>query len=129
MFEETSNEKEMDEKIIKVWEEDFAIVKSKKVYPEAFANIKDKKELTVIVDQVKVSEDDVINIEKDWKLITFDTTLDFGLTGFISKISSALAEANISIFVVSSYSTDHLLIKKKDLDKTLEILKNLEVNI
>lgn len=117
----------MDENKIKVWEEDFAIVKSKKVYPKAFANIKDKNELTVIIDKTKLSEEDVIEAEKDWKLITFNAILDFSLIGFISKISSALAEANISIFVISSYSTDHILVKKKDLDKTLEILRKLEV--
>ena len=119
----------MEENIIKVWEEDFAIVKSKRNYDSAFANIKDNNELTVIVEQNKVDEQDVIEIERDWKLITFETVLDFNLIGFISKISSALAESNISIFVISSYSTDHILIKKKDLDKTLEILKNLEVNL
>ncbi|MFH1608181.1 MAG: ACT domain-containing protein [archaeon] len=118
----------MNEEMIKVWNEDFVIVKSKKVYENAFANIKNKNELTVIVEQGKIDEEDIIEIEKDWKLITFDTVLDFGLVGFISKISSALAEANISIFVVSSYSTDHILIKKSDLDKTLGILKNLEVS-
>ena len=119
----------METKIIKVWEGDFAIVKSKKNYDSAFANIKDNNELTVIIEGNKVDEQDVIDIEKDWRLITFDTKLDFELVGFISKISSALAEANISIFVISSYSTDHILIKKDNLDETLEILKDLEVQI
>ena len=94
-----------------------------------FVNINDKNELTVIIEKSKVKKEDVINIENDWKLITFDTVLDFSLTGFISKISSALAEANISIFVVSSYSTDHILIKKENLDKTLKILRKLKMNI
>ena len=119
----------METKIIKVWEGDFAIVKSKKNYDSAFANIKDNNELTVIINQDKIDEQDVIEIEEDWKLITFDTTLDFGLVGFISKISSALAEANIPIFVISSYSTDHILIKKENLDKTLEILNKLQVKV
>ena len=119
----------MEKSKIKIWEEDFAIIKSKKVYPEAFANIKDKNELTVIIDQTKINEEDIIEIEKDWKLITFDAVLDFSLIGFISNISSTLAKANISIFVVSSYSTDHILVKKKDLSKTLEILKDLEVKL
>ncbi|HLC86999.1 MAG TPA: ACT domain-containing protein [Candidatus Nanoarchaeia archaeon] len=101
----------------------------KKKYPKAFANINDKNELTVIIEKSKVKKEDVINIENDWKLITFDTVLDFSLTGFISKISSALAEANISIFVVSSYSTDHILVKKENLDETLKILRKLKMNI
>jgi len=119
----------MDEKMIKVWEGEFAVMKSKKEYDRAFANIEDKNELTVIIEQDKIDEQDMIKIEKDWKLITFNTTLDFNLVGFISKISSALAEANIPIFVVSSYSTDHLMVKKDKLNKTLKILKNLEIEI
>ena len=112
---------------ILVWEEKFAIVKSKKEYAEAFANIKYKDELTVIIDQNKIKKEDIIKIEKNWKLITFDFLLNFNLVGFISKIFSALAKKNISIFVVSSYSTDHLLVKEKDLKKTLIVLKKLDV--
>ena len=51
----------------------------KKKYPKAFANINDKNELTVIIEKSKVKKEDVINIENDWKLITFDTVLDFSL--------------------------------------------------
>lgn len=119
----------MEEKIIKVWKEDFVIVKSKKFYKNAFANINDGHELTVIINKNKIKQEDIVKIENDWKLITFNIFLDFSLTGFISKISSALAEANISIFVISSYSTDHILIKKENLDKTLKVLKKLELDI
>ena len=114
--------------MINVWKEDFAIVKTKKTYKNAFANINDGNEITVIINQNEINEEDIIGIEKDWKLITFNAILDFGLVGFIAKISNALAKEGISIFVVSSYSTDHLLIKKRYLNKTLKILQNLEVN-
>ena len=117
----------MEDKIIKVWERNFAIVKSKKYYEGAFANIKDGDELTVIIKQDKINQEDIIESEKNWKLVTFDTKLDFGLVGFISKISSALAEKGISIFIISSYSTDHLMVKKDKLEKTLKILKEIEI--
>jgi uncharacterized protein len=117
----------MKKEEIKLWDETFAVVKSKREYPGAFANIKDKKELTVIIEQDKIKKEDIIQIEKDWRLITFDMVLEFNLVGFIAKISNALAKEGISIFVVSSYSTDHLMVKEKDLEKTLEVLENLEV--
>ena len=115
--------------MIHIWDEKFWVVKSKKICPEAFANIKDKKEITVIIEEGEINKKDIIKIEKDWKLITFEIVLDFELVGFIAKISSALAKAGISIFVVSSYSTDHLLVKEKDLSQTLDILKNLKVKL
>ncbi|MBU1252047.1 MAG: ACT domain-containing protein [Nanoarchaeota archaeon] len=119
----------MEEKLIKVWDEDFDIIKSRKSYDGAFANITNGDEITVIIGKNKINQEDILDIEGGWKLITFNTILDFSLTGFISKISSVLAEENISIFVISSYSTDHVLVKKENLDKALVVLKNLEIDI
>ncbi|PJE81481.1 ACT domain-containing protein [Candidatus Pacearchaeota archaeon CG10_big_fil_rev_8_21_14_0_10_32_42] len=117
----------MDEKIIKVRDEKFAVVKSKNFYKNAFANIKNENELTVIINEDEVRNEDIIKIEKGWKLITFDIVLDFGLVGFISKISSALAQKGISIFVISSYSTDHIMVKENKLNEALKVLKGLKI--
>jgi len=106
-----------------VWEEIFAIIKSKKPYPNAFANIIDKNETTVIIEQSKYNDEDVVEIEKDWKIITFDMVLPFGLVGFLAKISKVLADEKISIFAISAYSTDHILVKEKDLVRAEEKLK------
>ena len=108
-----------------VWKETFAVVKSKKTYPKAFANIIDKNETTVIIDQSKFNEKDGIEIEKDWKILTFDMVLPFGLVGFMAKVSQALADEKISIFAISAYSTDHVLVKEKDLSKAIKKLENL----
>ncbi|MBW3015558.1 ACT domain-containing protein [Candidatus Woesearchaeota archaeon] len=108
-----------------VWKETFAVIKSKKQHKHAFANIIDKNETTVIIDQTEYNEDDVIEIEKDWKLLTFEMVLPFELVGFLAAVSKVLAEAKVSIFAVSAYSTDHILVKKKDLKKTLSKLKEL----
>lgn len=102
-----------------------AVVKSKRSYPNAFANIIDKNETTVIIDQSKVKDEDIIEIEKNWKLLTFDLILPFGLVGFLAKISQALADENISIFAVSAFTTDHILLKEKDLVKAKVKLENL----
>ena len=108
-----------------VWEEIFAIIKSKKPYPNAFANIIDKNETTVIIEQSKYNDEDVVEIEKDWKIITFDMVLPFGLVGFLAKISKVLADEKISIFAISAYHTDHVLVKEKDLVRAEEKLKEL----
>ncbi len=112
-----------------VWKETFAVIKSKKSYPDAFANIIDKNETTVIIDQTKFNEDDVIEIEKDWKILTFDMVLPFGLVGFLAKVSKVLADEKISIFAISAYSTDYILVKEKDLTKAKEKLENLGCSV
>lgn len=107
----------------------YAIVKARKIDERAFANIVDSKETTVVIDQSIVNLDDAIEIEKDWKLITFDMNLPFELVGFLSVISQALAKEGVSIFALSSYSTDHILVKEKDLEKTLGVLLELGCQI
>ena len=108
-----------------IWKETFAIIKSRKPYPNAFANIIDKNETTVIIEQSKYDGKNVIDIEKDWKILTFDMVLPFGLVGFLAKVSKVLADEKIPIFAISAYSTDHILVKEKDLIKAEEKLKEL----
>ncbi|MBA7496955.1 hypothetical protein ES702_07564 [subsurface metagenome] len=108
-----------------VWKETFAIIKAKKLSTNAFANIIDKNETTVIIEQSKYNDEDVIEIEKDWKLLTFDMILPFGLVGFRAKVSKVLADEKIPIFAVSAYSTDHILVKEKDLARAEKKLKDL----
>ncbi len=108
-----------------VWRETFAIVKARRPLPDAFAIVQDKKEITAVIDQSKISDEDVIEAEKGWKLITFDMTLPFGLVGFLARVSKALADEGVSIFVISAYSTDHILVKEKDLSKAVKKLESL----
>lgn len=108
-----------------IWKGTFVIIKSKKPYPNAFASITDKNETTVIIEQSKYNDEDVIEIEKDWKILTFDMVLPFGLVGFLTKISKVLADENIPIFAISAFSTDHILVKEKDLARAREKLKEL----
>jgi hypothetical protein len=51
--------------------------------------------------------------------------LPFGLVGFLATVSKALADEGISIYVISAYSTDHILIKEKDILKAKKKLKKL----
>jgi len=108
-----------------VWKETLAIIKSKKPYPNAFANIIDKNEITVIIEQSKYNDEDIIEIEKGWKILTLDMVLPFGLVGFLAKVSKVLADEKIPIFVISAYSKDHILVKEKDLARAEEKLKEL----
>jgi hypothetical protein len=60
-----------------------------------------------------------------YRLITFDIVLDLSVVGFLSVISSALSAEGISIYALSTYLKDHILIKEEDIDRTVNILNNL----
>lgn len=69
------------------------------------------------------------NIEKDWKAIKIVGILDFSLIGILSKISKLLADNEISIFVISTYNTDYILVKEKNIDKTIKILSENDYHL
>ena len=48
--------------------------------------------------------------ESGWTCIKVLGPLDFGLTGILAKIASVLAEVEISIFAISTYDTDYILV-------------------
>jgi hypothetical protein len=61
--------------------------------------------------------------EDGWRAMRVVGTLDFSLTGILSGIATALADAKIGIFAVSTYDTDYILVKQENLDRAVEALK------
>ena len=52
---------------------------------------------------------------KGWKCIKVKGPLDFNLTGIFAGISDILAQVNISIFAISTFDTDFIFVRSKDL--------------
>lgn len=65
----------------------------------------------------------VIQRDDGWKGFRIQGILDFSLVGILSKISEILAMNSISIFAISTYNTDYILIKKENYQRALEVLK------
>lgn len=61
--------------------------------------------------------------EPGWRLLTVRGPFEFTLTGIMSALASALAGAGVSLFAVSTYDTDHLLVKDTDLDRAVRALR------
>jgi hypothetical protein len=49
-------------------------------------------------------------------------TLDFGLTGILAALATPLAEAGVSIFAISTFNTDYVLVMGRDLDRAISAL-------
>jgi hypothetical protein len=60
--------------------------------------------------------------ERGFRMMTFDTVMDFNVVGFLAQISKVLAEAGVPIFSVSAFSRDHILVKQDHLVLTLRVL-------
>lgn len=53
--------------------------------------------------------------EDGWRALRVAEKMDFALTGVLAGISTVLAKAGISIFAVSTFDTDYLLVKAENL--------------
>jgi hypothetical protein len=78
------------------------------------------EELSIVCDQLLVPEG--IKVEKGWRVFKVVGTLDFSLTGILSSIANPLAEAKISIFALSTFDTDFVLVKSADLEEACKRL-------
>ena len=60
--------------------------------------------------------------EAGWSCIKVEGPLDFALIGILARIASTLAAAGVSIFAVSTYDTDYVLVKTEKLQLALATL-------
>lgn len=92
------------------------------VFKQRFYSItKTSEELSIVVDEDINIQSDIV--EYNWRAIKIVGTLDFSLIGILSRISTILAQAQISIFAISTYNTDYILLKANKLEKAIEVLK------
>ncbi|MGX9825293.1 ACT domain-containing protein [Lactococcus lactis] len=63
-----------------------------------------------------------INRNDGWRMFKVEGVLDFSSVGIVSSISSVLAKAKLSIFSISTYNTDYILVKNNNLDKAIKAL-------
>lgn len=78
------------------------------------------QELSIVCLERQVPEDVVC--EKDWRCLSLEGPLAFSEVGVLSSIALLLAKAQIGICSVSTYSTDHILLKDRDLERALQAL-------
>ena len=85
-----------------------------------FSITKTQDELSVVCSEDSVPQN--VKVEKGWRCLKVEGPLDFGLTGILSSLAQPLAEAGVSIFAISTFDTDYIMIKKENLQKAIAIL-------
>lgn len=77
-------------------------------------------ELSITLPQEKIPGG--VLVEKDWRAFKLEGEVELASVGIIASLSQPLAEAGISIFNVSTYETNYILVEEKNLEKAKEIL-------
>ena len=101
--------------------EDYSLVNLNSEY-SFIGKTDEEKSLVCITDEVPAN---VIQQDDGWKAFRIQGVLNFSLIGILAKIAAALADNGISIFAVSTYNTDYVLMTKENYQKALDVLKAL----
>ena len=80
-------------------------------------------ELSLVCETERVPADTLAR-EDGWRAFRVVGPLEFSLVGILAKLSGLLAEAGISIFAVSTYDTDYILVKDVNFRRALQVLSD-----
>ncbi len=113
---------------ISTWQETFAICRLDKdvqipdwaISGSLLSITRTAKELSIVCPQENVPEG--ITCEKGWRCLQVQGPLDFSLTGILVSILTPLAQAGISVFAISTYDTDYVMIQEENLERAVLLL-------
>jgi hypothetical protein len=61
--------------------------------------------------------------ENGWRILQVAGPLDFSLTGVLAAIATPLANAGVSIFAISTFDTDYVMVKEANFAESVEALR------
>ncbi|GAB4523923.1 MAG: hypothetical protein Fur0018_07060 [Anaerolineales bacterium] len=70
-----------------------------------------------------ISVEGAQQVEHGWSLLKVAGPLDFSLVGVLADLSAALAAASVSLFAISTFDTDYLLVKTDSLPAAVTALR------
>jgi uncharacterized protein len=86
-----------------------------------YSYTKSEDEISIVCDSEIVMNNS--KQEFGWKVIKLIGPFAFTQVGIIAGITRVFAEKQISVFVISTFDTDYILVKKENLDSSIEALK------
>lgn len=64
-----------------------------------------------------------VRSERGYRAVRIEGVLSFEETGVLSSLATPLATAGVPIFVISTFDTDHILVRDHQLDRAIDILR------
>ena len=89
---------------------------------EFYTVSKTAEELSIICPVDRLPANASGKIEQPWNGFRVAGQLDFSLVGIMAQISGILAEHKISLFAVSTFDTDYILVKKDKFEAAKQAL-------
>jgi hypothetical protein len=80
-----------------------------------------REELSIVCREADVPEG--IRREGGWRIFKVEGPLDFALTGVLASLAGPLSEAGVSLFAVSTFDTDYVMVREDDMERAAETLR------
>jgi hypothetical protein len=61
--------------------------------------------------------------QRDFRALQVAGPLDFDQVGVLASLATPLADAGVSIFAISTYDTDYILVRQTDLSRGVQALR------
>lgn len=98
------------------WVYDQLVSHSSQRSPGLVSVTRTTSECSIVVPESLVPSD--ARAQRGFRALAIVGTLDFSLTGILSRLTTALAEAQIPVFALSTFDTDILLVRDTDAQQT-----------
>ncbi len=79
------------------------------------------EELSIVCADLEVPEG--VRAERGWAMLKLAGPFPFTATGVLSSVLAPLARAGVSVFAVSTFDTDYVLVKRHDLARAVDALE------
>lgn len=86
-----------------------------------------QEELSIVCSAQSAPAD--IQCERDWQALKVDGPLDFSLVGVLAALAGLLAQAGISLFAISTFDTDYILVRGDRFDQAVAVLQQAGYSI
>lgn len=78
-------------------------------------------ELSIVCEQQYVPDE--VHSERNWACLRVAGTMDFSMVGVVASLATTIANASLGIFVVSTFNTDYVLVKRSDFEAAVVALR------
>jgi hypothetical protein len=75
------------------------------------------------------THDSFLKSEGPWTLFEVSGVLDFDLIGILNALTQPMADAGVSVFAISTFNTDYILVKADVADRAQEVWRSAGIGV
>ncbi len=92
-----------------------------------FAVVRTEEELSLLCPTERVPTG--VRAAHGWRALMVQGPLPFEEVGILLALAAPLAAAGVSIFALSTYDTDYVLVREEDLPRALDALREAHIQV